>query len=94
MTVTLTLPDRLESQLRQEASSRGFTVASYAQYLLEQHCARQVAQRPMAALIQSWLDDDNEQEQQETGDYLIDALDTDRHSERKLFPSELEGVTW
>jgi len=48
----------------------------------------------MAALIQSWLDDDNEQEQQETGDYLIDALDTDRHSERKLFPSELEGVTW
>lgn len=94
MTLTLKLPDHLESQLRQEASSLGFSVASYAQYLLEQHVERQVAQTPIAALIQSWLDEDDEQEQQETGDYLIDVLDTDRHSERKIFPSELEGVTW
>lgn len=94
MTVTLTLSDRLESQLRQEASARGYTVSTYAQYLLEQHCARQATQTPMAALIQSWLDEDDEQEQQETGDYLIEALDTDRHSERKLFPPEQEGISW
>lgn len=94
MTVTLTLPDRLESQLRQEASSLGFSVATYAQYLLEQHFASKTAQTPVTALIQSWLDENDVQEQQETGAYLVEALDADRLSDRKLFPPELEGVTW
>ncbi len=37
---------------------------------------------------------EDEQEQQETGEYLIEALDQDRLSERPLFPAELKGVTW
>ena len=42
-----------------------------------------------------WLnDEDDTAEQQETGEYLIQALDEDRLSDRKLFPSELKGVTW
>ena len=45
-------------------------------------------------LLQSWIDDEDREEQQETGQYLIDALDEDRLSERKLFPLELKGVTW
>jgi hypothetical protein len=44
-------------------------------------------------LLQSWLDEDDE-EQQETGQYLIQALDEDRLSERKLFPLEMKGITW
>jgi len=36
----------------------------------------------------------NADEQKETGDFLVRALDEDRPSERKLFPPELEGVTW
>jgi hypothetical protein len=45
-------------------------------------------------LLQSWIDDEDDEEQQETGQYLIQALDDDRLSERKLFPTELKGVTW
>ena len=37
---------------------------------------------------------ENADEQKETGDLLVRALDEDRPSERKLFPPELEGVTW
>jgi hypothetical protein len=46
------------------------------------------------ALLQGWIDEDNEAEQKETGDFLIKALDEDRFSNRKLFPPELKGVTW
>jgi len=45
-------------------------------------------------LLQSWIDDEDIEEQQETGQYLIRALDEDRLSERKLFPVEMKGVTW
>jgi len=45
-------------------------------------------------LLQSWRDEEDAEEQQETGEYLIHALDEDRLSERKLFPIELKGVTW
>jgi predicted transcriptional regulator len=41
-----------------------------------------------------WLDEDDVDEQQETDEYLIQALDEDRLSDRKLFPSEMKGVTW
>jgi hypothetical protein len=39
-------------------------------------------------LLQSWLDVDEEdaQEQRETGEFLLKALDEDRWSDRKLFP--------
>lgn len=55
-----------------------------------------LAQKQLKAvmLLQSWIDDEDREEQQETGQYLIDALDEDRLSERKLFPLELKGVTW
>jgi hypothetical protein len=46
------------------------------------------------ALLQSWIDEANPSEQQETGEFLIRALDADRSSDRKLFPPELKGVTW
>ncbi len=45
------------------------------------------------ALLQSWIDEEDDAEQRETGDYLIQALDADRLSDRQLFPPELEGVT-
>lgn len=45
-------------------------------------------------LLQSWIDEDDGEEQIETGKYLIQALDEDRLSNRQLFPVELKGVTW
>lgn len=46
------------------------------------------------ALFQSWIDEEDAEEQEETGNYLIQALDEDRLSNRKLYPADLEGVTW
>jgi hypothetical protein len=40
----------------------------------------------LADLLQSWEDEDNEQEQQETWKFLRQALDHDRLSERSLLP--------
>ncbi len=47
-----------------------------------------------AALLQSWIDEEDAEEQWETGEYLIRTLDEDRFSSRKLFPKELKGITW
>ncbi|MEG4273373.1 MULTISPECIES: hypothetical protein [unclassified Microcoleus] len=38
------------------------------------------------------MDEEDAEEQQETGEYLIHALDEDRLSDRQLFPIELKGV--
>jgi hypothetical protein len=45
-------------------------------------------------VLQSWIDESDEQEQQETGEYLINALDENRLSNRQLFPQELKGFSW
>ena len=48
----------------------------------------------LVQLIQSWIDEGDTDEQQETLEYLIHALDEDRLSNRKLFPKELKGKSW
>lgn len=48
----------------------------------------------LGALIQSWMTEDDAEEQRETLEYLIRALDEDRLSNRKLFPKELKGKSW
>ncbi len=45
-------------------------------------------------LLQSWIDGEDAEDQQETGDYLIKSLDEDRSSVREFFPAELESITW
>lgn len=39
----------------------------------------------LQALFQKWIDEDTEQEISETFEYLVDAVDRDRLSYRKLF---------
>jgi hypothetical protein len=48
----------------------------------------------LVTLLQSWIEDGNPEEQQETGEYLIRALDEDRLADRQLFPPKLKGITW
>jgi hypothetical protein len=48
----------------------------------------------VSALLRAWIEDGDEQEQRETGEYLIRTLDEDRPSERPHFPAELKGVSW
>ena len=48
----------------------------------------------LVQLVQSWVDEGDTDEQRETLEYLIHALDKDRLSSRKLFPKELQGKSW
>ena len=94
MTLNLPLTPDLEQRLAHEAARQGLAPVDYTLQLLNQHLPPPVQRSELIALVQSWIDAENPEEQKETGDYLVRALDEDRPSDRKLFPPELEGVTW
>jgi len=94
MTLLLTIPASLEHRLREEANRRGQSVVDYTLELLQHHAPGDDHRAEAVAMLQSWIDQGSEAEQKETGNYLIQSLDEDRPSERKLFPPDLEGVTW
>ena len=48
----------------------------------------------LGGLIRAWMEEENADEQRETIEYLVRALDEDRLSGRKLFPEDLEGTSW
>ena len=48
----------------------------------------------IGALIDSWAESEDHGEQRETFERLVEGLDRDRLSERKLFPEELKGRSW
>ncbi len=94
MTLTLNLAPEIEQYLLQQANQRGLSVEALALQLLADSILLQKKQIEAVNLLQSWIDDEDVEEQQETGRYLIHALDEDRLSERKLFLPEMKGVTW
>lgn len=94
MTLTLNLSPELEQYLLQEASQHGLSLEELALQLLTKSIFLKQKQTEAVNLLQSWIDSEDEEEQQETGQYLIQVLDEDRLSERKLFPAELKGITW
>lgn len=94
MTLTLNLPPELEQYLAQEAQQQGLSVETYTLQLLQGYILQKEKQLKLVNVLQSWIDESDEQEQQETGEYLINALDENRLSDRQLFPIELKGVTW
>lgn len=94
MAFIVTLTPELEKRLTQEAQRQGIAADEYALQLLDKHLPTKDRRGELVALIQEWIDADDLEEQQETGDFLIRALDEDRLSDRKLFPRELKGKTW
>ncbi|MCI0640321.1 MAG: hypothetical protein L0Y70_14715 [Gemmataceae bacterium] len=94
MTVTLTLPADLERRLSQEASDRGLPIDQYLLEVLQQHAPPVDKAKKLSEAIESWIQDDDPEEQRETQEYLIRVLDEDRLSARKLFPPEMKGKTW
>jgi len=94
MTLTLTLTREIEQYLTQRAQEQGLSTEAYTLQLLIEHIMLKQKQTKLVNLLQSWMDEEEGEEQQETGEYLIQALDEDRLSERQLFPIELKGVTW
>jgi hypothetical protein len=94
MTLTLNLPPELEKYLLQEADQQKISLEVMTIQLLTQSALSRQKQTAAVAMLQSWIDDEDGEEQQETGQYLINALDEDRLSDRKLFPPELKGISW
>ena len=92
MTLELNLPTTLEKSLLQEAERQGVSAQDYTLEVLERHLAAKQQGKELAQLLQSWLDEDNAEEQ--AGDDLIRSLDENRLSDRQRFPPELRGVTW
>jgi hypothetical protein len=94
MTLTFELTPELEERLTREAARQGVPVETYALEILARHLPATERQAELVSLLQSWIEEGDAEEQRETGEYLIHALDEDRLSDRKLFPPELKGVTW
>lgn len=94
MTLTVHLPEDLERRLAKAAERQGVGLEAYAVQLLEEHVPPSDRAGRVAALLRSWIEQGDPQEQSETGEYLIHALDEDRPQERPLFPAALKGVTW
>ena len=94
MTLTLHLPLALEQRLTQEATRHGLALDAYTLQLLDKSLPPTDRRTELVTLLQSWIDEENPEEQQETGEYLIRALDEDRLADRPFFPPDLKGVTW
>ena len=94
MTLTLSLPPELEERLQHEADRQGVPADALTLRLLDQHLPSRDSRAELVELLQSWIEDGDAEEQRETGEYLRQALDEDRLSDRSLFPPELKGVTW
>ena len=93
MTLTLNLTPELEQRLATEAARLRIPPEQYALEVLTEHLPRH---RPedFLAVLRSWMEDEDPEEQKQTFEYLVRALDEDRPSQRKLFPPELKGVSW
>jgi hypothetical protein len=94
MTLTLHLPPDIEQRLTQAAQQQGLPAEAYTLQLLEAHLPPKDHRAELVALLQTWIEEADATEQQDTGAYLVRVLDADRLSARKLFPPELEGITW
>lgn len=94
MTLTIDLDTELEHRLDQLAKEQGVPAATVTVRLLDEHLPKAGPGTSAAALLRSWRLEGDAEEQRETGEYLIRALDEDRLSDRKLFPPELKGISW
>jgi hypothetical protein len=62
--------------------------------LLDTHLPPKDQRLELVTLLNAWIAEGDPEEQRETGEYLIRALDEDRLADRKLFPPELKGEAW
>jgi hypothetical protein len=94
MTLTLNLNPSLQKRLSQEAQRSGLSSEQFTIKLLDRVLPLADQRAKAISLLQSWIDDKDDGEQQETGEFLLQALDEDRLSDRELFPETLKGVSW
>ena len=94
MTLTLDLSTDLENRLHAAAQANGVTPSEYAVQVLNEKLSDAERRQQAIALLRSWRENGDAEQQRETMEFLIKALDEDRLSDRKLFPPELKGISW
>ncbi len=94
MTLTLEIKPEMVKRLQDEAARQGVPLEDYTRRLLERSLPPESHGGGLVELIDSWIEQGDEEEQKETAEYLIRVLDEDRLSNRKLFPEELRGISW
>ena len=85
MTLTLPLSPQLEDRFAQEANRLGVAPADFALRLLDRPSRPANVRTAVVALLQSWLDEPNAEEQKQTGNDFVQALDEERSDERPSF---------
>ena len=91
MTLTLELSPDLETRLAQEAAVQGMPIEKYALSVLELSRPAAVRREELAAELQAWIEAGSSEQ---PDDDVLQRLDADRPSNRRLYPPELKGVTW
>ena len=92
MTLALELPPELQQRLVSAAREQAVPLEQFAIRILDQYVQPRLQRAEMAALLQTWIDE--AQSASDDGEPLLQAIDADRLSDRKLYPPELRGVTW
>jgi hypothetical protein len=91
MTLTLELSPDLEKRLSREAAVLGVPVERYAIEVLEQNSLAATRREGLAGELQSWID---AAAASSPNNAILHELDAERPSDRRLYPPELQGVTW
>jgi hypothetical protein len=94
VTLTLNLSTELEQRLQSAAEADGVTPSEYAVKALDEKLSDVHRRQQAMALLRSWRERGDAKQQQQAMEFLIQALDEDRTSDRKLFPPELKGISW
>ncbi len=85
MTLQVALSSELEQRLRSEAARQGLSAGEVTLQVLEKHLPPADRRQQTVALLQTWIDADDAND--DDSDYdLLHALDETRTSNRKLFP--------
>lgn len=94
MNLNLDITPEIQQYLNQKALEQGLSPEDYTIKLLKDRILEEQKRTQLVEVLQSWLDEEDENEQEETGNYLVEVLNQDRLGDRPLFPAKLKGISW
>lgn len=95
MPLTLHLSPEIEQRLAEEAERQGLAPDEYAGRIIAERLPTLERRDELVALLQRWIDEPaTDEEEGETSEDLLVALDESHSSDRRLFPPDLKGITW
>lgn len=92
MTLEITLPEELETRLRQEAQRQGLSPDAVTVRLLDQHLPAAGRRAALITLLHQWTAEEQSMSDEESAANaeVLRAIDQDRLSDRPLFAGILK----